>query len=787
MGKTRILIVEDEQNVAESIKDILDGLGYETVAMVNTGEEAVQKVKDGGTDLVLMDIVLSSEMLGTEAADLIWSQFNIPIIFLTGYLNKSLLENAKVSEPFGYILKPFNERELYAVIEIALYKFQIEQKTSRLNSLLKTARNIGQLVNKEDKTDKLIKKICKAFSASEEIKGAWIMLIDDLNNILSIAEDGLGKHFKPMEALLNKIEFPSWIRKLLIEKDFLITEYSKNAVKDLPFLNENEESISMRIEAKNKIFGILNLVIVNRKMEEEEISLLKSIVSDVAFALSNLDIRQKNKLTEEALVESEMRYKHFIKTSLDAIVIHKEGKIIFANDTCLSLVKASNEMELFNKKISDFLLFNTSSFENSEGEKKELKIFLQEQKLIQLDGSIIDVTISSSPIVFQNESCDQIVIRDITERRRIEEELKNGQRQVNILLDSLPGYAFFKDINFRYIIANQKFCDSLNCTKQEIIGKTDYDLVSKEEADKYHAHDLKVLKDGEMIYISEEQKLGDGTLATIDTRKVPIKDENGKVNGLIGLSFDATERKASEEAIKRYSKELEESNASKDKFFSIISHDLRSPFQGLLGLANIVTDEFDTLSEDELKEFLFNINSSAKNLFNLIENLLQWSRIQRGKIEIELTKNNLYSEVHYNVNLLTPYAMSKNINLTCEVDKDIEVYSDSNAFNSVLQNLISNAIKFTKKGGKIKIASEVKEKFVELTISDTGVGIPDDIIPLLFRIDSQHSTLGTEKESGTGLGLVICKELVEKQGGKIWVKSKKDHGTSFTFTLLKEN
>jgi len=787
MGKTKILIVEDEQNIAETIQDIIEGLGYETIAIVNTGEDAVQKVKEGNVDLVLMDIVLSSEMLGTEAADLIWSQFNVPIIFLTGYLNKSLLENAKISEPFGYILKPFNERELYAVIEIALYKFQIERKTARLNSLLKTARNIGQLVNKEDKIDKLIKKICKAFTASEDVIGAWIMLIDDLNNVLTIAEDGLGKSFKPMEALLNKIEFPVWIRKILLEKDFLITEYSKNVLKELPFLNESEESISVRIEAKDKIFGILNLVIANHKLEDEEVSLLKSIVSDIAFALSNLDIRQKNKLTEEALVESERRYRQFIKTSLDAIIIHKDGKIIFANDTCLSLLKASNEIELLNKKISDFLLFNTSSFENSNDEKKELKIFLQEQKLIQLDGSIIDVTLSSSPIVFQNESCDQIVIRDITERKRIEEELKKGQRQVNILLDSLPGYAFFKDINCRYIIANQKFCDSLNCTKDEIIGKTDYELVSKEEADKYHAHDLKTLQDGEMLYISEEQRLRDGSLATIDTRKVPIKDDNGKVSGLIGLSFDATERKASEEAIKRYSKELEESNASKDKFFSIISHDLRSPFQGLLGLANIVTEEYDNLSVDELKEFLFNINSSAKNLFNLIENLLQWSRIQRGKIEIELTKNNLYSEVHYNVNLLTPNAISKNISLICEVDKNIDVYSDSNAFNSVLQNLISNAIKFTKPGGKIKITSAINEKFVELTISDTGVGIPDDIIPLLFRIDNQHSTLGTNKESGTGLGLVICKELVEMQGGKIWVSSKKNHGTSFTFTLLREN
>ena len=659
MAKIKILIVEDEENVAIALRETLEDFGYQVVSIVNNGEDAIRSVKKEKTDLILMDIVLKSEMSGTEAAKLIWAEFNIPIIFLTGYLDKEFVEKAKVSEPFGYILKPFNERELFALIEIALYKFQTERKILRLNSLLKIARNISQSINVEDDSDKLIKNVCKYFTSSEDIFSAWVILIDDLNNVTKIIDEGLGKNLRQIESDLGRIEFPHWIRKVLTEKRILEVSNSDASKIGISFINSSEKLLSIRIDARNKIYGLLNLLMKDRDLASEELSLLDSISSDIAFALSTIEMRQNAKITEDALEESEKRYIQFIKTTQNAIIIHRSGRIIFANDACIQLFKAYNENDLLNKNIADFLLFLEKPDATQQNDEMELKNFLQEQKLIQLDGSIIDISISSSPIVFQNLNSDQLVIKDISDRIKSEEE------------------------------------------------------------------------------------------------------------------------------IKRYSRELEESNASKDKFFSIISHDLRSPFQGLLGLANIVTEEFDDLSKEELKEFLANINRSSKNLFNLIENLLQWSRLQRKKIEIELTTNNLYSDIYYNVNLLKPNADAKNISINVNVDKEIDIYSDSNAFNSIVQNLISNAIKFTKRGGKIDITALENDNFIEIIISDTGIGIPEEAIPILFRIDNQHSTQGTEKETGTGLGLVICKELIEMQGGKISVKSKKEIGSSFIFTLKK--
>ncbi|MHB8338067.1 MAG: ATP-binding protein [Ignavibacteriaceae bacterium] len=653
MGKSKILIVEDEPGIAESLENSIEGLGYETASIVATGEDAINAVKSGNVDLVLMDIILSSEMMGTEAANYIWSKFQIPIIFLTGFVNSSFIDSAKLSQPFGYILKPYEEKELFALIEIALNKSQMERRNFRINSLLKIARKINQIINRENDLNKFIRAICKSFTVTTEFNGAWVILFDELNNITTTIEEGIGDKFNAIIGTLQKVELPAWLRKTVLQNG-IIESFSQPA---LPFLGKDEKVLSVRLESEGRVYGAIALILKQRNLVEEESLLIKSIAFDIALAIKNMDMTRKAKIIEESLFESEKRLRQFMELSPDAVIIHSDGKITFANEACVNLCKASNIFDLINKDISDLMLPKSLNILNQNSDSNSSKFLFHELKLKRLDGVIIDVTVLPNPIVFQNDNAVQLVIKDITER------------------------------------------------------------------------------------------------------------------------------KEAEEVIKKYSKELEESNASKDRFFSIISHDLRSPFQGLLGLTTIATEEFDELTVDELKEFLSNINHSAKSLFNLIENLLQWSRIQRGKIEVKLAQIDLYYDVQYNINLLQPNANTKGLRIVNEVDKTIEVLADTTAFNSVLQNLISNAIKFTKSGGEIKITSEVNNGFAELTVTDNGIGIPEDILPDLFRIDSQHSTLGTEKESGTGLGLIICKELVEMQGGKIWVKSKVDEGTSFTFTL----
>ena len=218
---------------------------------------------------------------------------------------------------------------------------------------------------------------------------------------------------------------------------------------------------------------------------------------------------------------------------------------------------------------------------------------------------------------------------------------------------------------------------------------------------------------------------------------------------------------------------LHELNASKDKFFSIISHDLRGPFQALLGYSELIEETIDTASKDEIKSDIRKLQKTVEQLYALIENLLTWSTIQQGVIKYQLEEVELDQLVEPNLELFTPKAEQKQITLKNSITKGLIVHADSNMVNTILRNLISNALKFTPTGGIIEILTQsYHETDIEITVSDSGIGIKPEDISKLFRIDIPHTNTGTDGEQGTGLGLNLCKDLVEKNGGTIWVLGK---------------
>lgn len=252
---------------------------------------------------------------------------------------------------------------------------------------------------------------------------------------------------------------------------------------------------------------------------------------------------------------------------------------------------------------------------------------------------------------------------------------------------------------------------------------------------------------------------------------------------------DITERTKREEDIKQKNKELAELNSTKDKFFSIIAHDLKSPFSGFLGLTKIMAEEAQDLTLKEMQKFSHSMQTSASNLYKLLENLLEWSRMQRG-----LTKFNpeillIASIINQNLSDDREFASIKNIELISNVTNDVEIKADKQMFNTIIRNLLSNAIKFTPKNGKIEIGScgnIIDDNLICFFVKDNGIGMDDDTINKLFRIDTKVSRLGTEGEPSTGLGLLLCKEFVEKHGGNIWAESEVGKGSTFYFTIPKK-
>ena len=230
-------------------------------------------------------------------------------------------------------------------------------------------------------------------------------------------------------------------------------------------------------------------------------------------------------------------------------------------------------------------------------------------------------------------------------------------------------------------------------------------------------------------------------------------------------------------------KDFRELNATKDKFFSIIAHDLKGAFSVQLSGSKLLSEHIDIMDKETIKTVGEELKTNTKNLLNLLENLLHWSRIQMGRIKYKPHKLLLNELTEECIKLMKGRAIEKEIQLYSQIEKNTFVYADQEMVNLVLRNLVSNAIKFTNRGGTVYITSKKQGKFVEIAITDTGVGISKEKIDKLFRIDENYTTRGTENEKGTGLGLILCKEFVEKNKGKIWIESKLGEGTSVKFTL----
>ncbi len=241
------------------------------------------------------------------------------------------------------------------------------------------------------------------------------------------------------------------------------------------------------------------------------------------------------------------------------------------------------------------------------------------------------------------------------------------------------------------------------------------------------------------------------------------------------------------EALRKSEKNLMELNATKDKFFSIISHDLKNPFASLLSISELMVENFNDTDKDDHRAGFRKIHQSVKHLLDLLENLLTWSRSQRGRIKYEPYKFNLSALVQENINLHRLAAEKKGIVLQAPDQEEIFAYGDRDMINSVVRNLMTNAVKFTDRDRKVMVRLEFIGGLIQVNVVDEGIGIPGEYIGKLFRIDEKYKAVGTAGEKGTGLGLIICREFVEKNGGELSVQSKQGIGSTFSFTLPMSN
>ena len=374
--------------------------------------------------------------------------------------------------------------------------------------------------------------------------------------------------------------------------------------------------------------------------------------------------------------------------------------------------------------------------------------------------------------------------RDVTEVKEIEKKLHESEELYRKLVSTSPDAICMTDMDGNITFASPRSLELFgHKNDSEIIGHALINWVASEDKEKCITNLKYLISNGSPLDKEYLLVKKDATRFYGEISASVIRSADQKPKGLIIITRDITDRKQADIALKEREIQLKELNATKDKFFSIIAHDLKSPFNGIIGISNLMKEESKKLDLHSIHQYANMINTSAVQTYRLLENLLNWARIQQGKIIFNPNNILLKHLINEVVILLRESAYQKKIQIIDKTPANLRAKIDEGMIETILRNLVSNAIKFTPVGGQIEIQTTIINTGIEISVSDNGVGIDEENIQKLFNIDTNYSIPGTEKEKGTGLGLILCKEFSEKHNGKISAKSVVGKGSKFTISL----
>jgi hypothetical protein len=374
------------------------------------------------------------------------------------------------------------------------------------------------------------------------------------------------------------------------------------------------------------------------------------------------------------------------------------------------------------------------------------------------------------------------VSKEITQLKNTEKALKKSEARINALLAAMPDMLFIQDKEGVYIDYHGPLSAELYVQPEYFIGKNMRDILPADILNKFQRASEKAFKTGEVQLRKYSLLLPDGR-NYFESKVVAF--DNDKI---LNIVRNVTPYKIAEQLIKSKNGDLQRINAEKDKFFSIIAHDLRSPFSGFLGLTESMAKKLPGMSLSEIQDITSILQNSAAHLFRLLGNLLEWSSMQRGITPFDPKLFAIRQKISEILILSVDAANRKNISIICDIPDQLHVIADEKMFESIVRNLLSNAVKFTPFGGRIVVSACRKSKgMVVISVTDTGIGMNPQLIGDLFRLDIPSNRKGTEGEYSTGLGLIISRDFIHKHGGKLWIESEEGKGSTFRFALPELN
>lgn len=581
----------------------------------------------------------------------------------------------------------------------------------------------------------------------------------------------------------------------------LAHQYKPNII----LMDINLSSKMTGIEAAEEIHKFMNIPVVYLTSYSDEHTFQKAKVTN-PFAYLNkpfdgeqlqrvLDLTLLNFSITNQLEQTRERYEIALEAGNTAIweILISTNEIYY--DRNLRTLFGYEEYELSNQVMDWYYLIHPEDLSFVQeifnalinGTESSYKL---EYRIIRKNRTVGWVSTQINLLRSENNSPERLIgaTTDITERKLSEQALKKSEEKFRSTFESAGIGMAIIGPDTRFTKVNKSFCNMMGYSSVEFL--------------RFYFDDISVLEDyGTIKQIIDQLLSGkisgpqqiefrlkskDGDILWSSTSISLVKNFKHKPLYFITIFQNITQRKNAEEKLKIYAEELRQSNSAKDKFFSIISHDLRNPFHTILGASEFLALYGEELSMEELKETSSNIHNASRNVYNLLINLLEWSRVQTGKLDVRKDVLDVKEMITNVIILYTEIAEKKKISLINELAENVSIFADKYMIETVLRNLVSNAIKFTNPGGRVTLFAEAMGDLTQICIMDNGIGISPENQQKLFSYDQHLSSKGTDNESGTGLGLTISKEFIEKNGGQIIVESTKGSGSTFKIILPKD-